>query len=55
MSSNRLVLNDVIEAITKESDEEFPFDSDEENEINVFHGSYPKVTVPYEGVLLGVP
>ena len=55
MSSNRLALDDVIEAITKESDEEFPLDSDEENEINVFHGSYPKVTVPYEGVLLGVP
>ena len=44
MSSNRLALDDITEAVTKDSDEEFPFESDEENEINVFHGSYPKVT-----------
>jgi len=43
MSWNRLALDDIIEAVTADSDEEFPFESDEENEINVFHGSYPKV------------
>jgi len=48
--SNRLALDDIIEAVKADADEEFPFESDEENEINAFHGSYPKVTVPDEVV-----
>jgi len=50
----KILFNSQHEQHTKDSDEEFPFESDEENEINVFHGSYPKVTVPEKGVLLGV-
>jgi len=49
-----LAIDDIIEAVTADSDEEFPFKSDEENEINVFRGSCLKVTVPDKGVLLGV-
>jgi len=33
MSWNRLALDDITEAVTADSDEEYPFESDEENEI----------------------
>jgi len=54
MTDKKLTIDKFVEAITSDSDEEFPVYSDDEHEINVFTGSSHRITVPDDATAPGL-